>query len=338
MFSQEKVQISNQMIFNSKEIEKSLKEKGVYEKDFYQIKLWTENAQFKEKAENFDENLMFAIQNKDKNMPFLGIVNYIFKRDGYCLNTYLNGDKYFGYYKNDQRNKQGIYEYKSKKEENHILYQYYYGLWKDDLFNGYGMYLWLKEKDKIMPFNDFESANFYTFLGISEKGKFQKGALLGKDKNNYFVYYGNFSPKGKKEGEKCFYYDSNLEELCYGTFNNGKFIEGFVGKFNQKGVLAMLIKYTKSKLKKTSKIKKIIPSEERISKTLTMIRNVLMSKDYFGMVYEEIGKIIKFRDEKMNNINILSDNYAQIMSCFSSFNKVSLCKDIEKNIEFLDII
>ena len=63
-----------------------------------------------------------------------------------------------------------------------------------------------------------------------------------------------------------------------------------------------------------------------------MIRNVLMSKDYFGMVYEEIGKIIKFRDEKMNNIKIImSEDYRKIIECFK-FNKISLCKDIEKTI------
>ena len=135
------------------------------------------------------------IQNKDESLPFLGIVNYYFKREGYCLNTYLNEDKYFGYYNSDQRNKQGIYQFKPIKQGNKILYQYYYGLWKNDYFNGFGIYLWL---------------------------------------------------------------------------------------------------------------------------------------------YEEIGKIIKFRDESMTNFDmIITDKYTQVMSCFSTFNKISLCKDIETNIEFI---
>ena len=343
MLPPQEVQLTNQIKFSSNEIEKSLKEKGEYKKDFFVVKLWTEIDQinqFKEKSElNDDENLMFAIHNKDKNVPFLGIVNYIFKRDGYCLDTYPNGDIYFGYFKNDERNKQGIYEYKPKKEQNQVLYQYYYGLWKNDLFNGYGMYLWLKENENKIPFNDFEDANFYAFLGNSTKGIFQKGTLLRKEKNNYFVYYGDFSPKGKKEGNKCFYYNSNLEEILYGTFKKNKFIEGFVGKFNQDGNLTMLIKYSRSKVKKSSKIKNIAPNEEQISKSLTMIRNVLMSKDYFGIIYEEIGKIIKFRNENMNNIDILlTDKYSKVMSCFSTFNNASLCKDIEKNVEFYEII
>ena len=101
----------------------------------------------------------------------------------------------------------------------------------------------------------------------------------------------------------------------------------------------MLIKYSRSKVKKSSKIKNIAPNEEQISKSLTMIRNVLMSKDYFGIIYEEIGKIIKFRNENMNNIDILlTDKYSKVMSCFSTFNNASLCKDIEKNVEFYEII
>ena len=239
---------------------------------------------------------------------------------------------------NDQRNKQGIYEYKPKKEKNTILYSYYYGLWKNDLFHGYGTYLWLEESENKIPFNNFEKANFYAFTGISTKGEFEKGAYLRKDNNKYFVYFGTFSPTKKKEGKNCFYYISNLEEICYGTFKNGKFVEGYVGKFNQNGTISQLFKYKRIKFKKTSKIKNLNPKNEKYSKTLLMIRNVLMSKDYFGIIYEEIGKIVKFRNEKMNVMDmIFSDKYVEVMGCFSTFNNISLYKDIEKNVEFFDI-
>ncbi len=339
MFFPEILQTSNPIKFNPKEIEKAFQENNIFEKDEFIIKLWNENNKIKEgqEEEQSDENLMFAIQNKDKIFPFLGVVNYIFKREGYCLNTYFNGDVYFGYFKNDERNKQGIYEYKPKKEKNEILYQYYYGLWKNDLFNGYGIYLWLKENENTIPFNNFENSNFYAFVGISSKGQFEKGAFLRKENNKYSVYFGTFSATGKKEGKNCFYYNSNLEELCYGTFKNGKFIEGFVSKFNQNGVIKMLIRYKRIKHKKTSKVKNLNPKEDKYSKNLSMIRNVLMSMDYFGIIYEEIGKIIKFRNEKMNNIDmIISEKYIQVMGCFNTFNKISLYKDIEKNVEFFD--
>ncbi len=335
MLHPEEVQQSNPIKFDPNEIIASLKEKKIYEKDTFIIKPWGEFI--KKVEEKDDENLMFVIQNKDKTVPFLGVVNYIFKREGYCLNTYTNGDIYFGFFTSDQRNKQGIYEYKPKKVENEILYQYYYGLWKNDLFNGNGIYLWLKEKPKTKPFNNFDNSNFYAFVGQSTKGVFEKGALLRKDNDNYFVYYGTLSPTGKKDGNNCFYYNSNLEELSYGNFKNGRFMEGYVGKFNENGTLQRLIKYKRGT--KTAKIKPVKPNKEKCSKTLEMIRNVLMSDNYFGNLYDEIKNIIKFRNQKMNKIDtILSDEYIRVMNSFSSFNNVTLCKDIEKNVEFYEII
>jgi hypothetical protein len=335
MLNPEDVQHSNPLKFNPKDIKASLKEKKVYEKDNFTIKTWGEFNEISEEKD--DDDLMFIIQNKDKTLPFLGVVNYIFKREGYCLNTYANGDIYFGFFASDQRNRQGIYEYKPKKVENEILYQYYYGLWKNDLFNGNGIYLWLKEKEDTKPFNKFDNSNFYAFVGQSTKGVFEKGALLKKEKNSYLVYYGTLSPKGKKEGKNCFYFNSNSEELCYGTYENGRFIEGFVGKFNNNGTIKRLIKY--KRLKKTAKIKGVNPQKEPCSKTLEMIRNVLMSENYFGIIYEEIKQIINYRNEKMNNVDIfLSDEYTKVMDCFNTFNKVTICKDIENNVEFYEII
>ena len=335
MITSEAVQTAIPIKFNTSEIQKSLKEKGMYEKDTFTIKLWTEIQEMKDNNDENEDYLMFAIQNNEEKLSFLGVVNFYFKRDGYCLNKYLNGDLYFGYYSSDQRNKQGIYQFKPKKKENKILYQYYYGIWKNDYFSGNGIYLWLTEKENIIPFNNFDNSNFYAFVGNSKKGKFEKGALLRKENNNYFVYYGTFSLSGEKEGNKCFYYNSNLEELLYGTFKKGKFIEGYVAKFDENGILYKLIKYKKSKSKKEEKIDNINPRREKKARTMTLIRDVLMSKDYFGILYEEIGKIIKFRDEKMNNLDIIvSDKYVQVMSCFSTFNKVSICADIENNVEF----
>ena len=333
-------QITDPIHFIPKEIEKSIKEKGVYEKDTFIIKIWTDYKHQNEETEGSYENddLMFAIQNKDKNLYFLGVVNYIFKREGYCINTYSNGDIYFGYFRNDQRNKQGIYEYKPKKEKNKNIYSYYYGLWKNDLLHGYGTYLWLEESENNISFNNFEKSNFYAFSGISTKGEFEKGALIRKDNNKYFVYFGTFSPTKKKDGKNCFYYISNLEELCYGTFKNGKFVEGYVAKFSQNGTLTRLIKYKRIKNKKSSKVKNLNPKDEKYSKSISMIRNVLMSKDYFGIIYKEFGKMVKFRNEKMNNIDmIFSDKYIEVMGCFSTFNNITLYKDIEKNVEFFDI-
>jgi hypothetical protein len=327
------IQSSIPISFKTKEIEQSLKSTGIYKKGTFIIKQLTDFDHFRQDDEfvSAEEDYVFALQNKDPKTPFLGVVNYYFKREGYCLNTYLNGDIYFGYYKNDLRNKQGLYSFKPTKKENNLLSQFYYGLWENDLFNGNGIYLWLKEKEDKAPFSDYDNANFEAFVGNSNEGKFKKGALISKEGKNYFVYYGNFTNDGKKEGNKCFYYSSNLERLCYGTFENGIFIEGYVGNFDKNGKLSGLIIYKKDgDNTKGEKIK--LKKEPEIENSLIKIREIILNKNYLNMIYEEFAKIIKFRDEKMNNIEIImTEEYGTIIKSFQ-FNKITLCEDIENNI------
>ena len=247
MHTPNQIQSSSPISFKTLEIEQSLKSTGIFKKGTFIIKQLTDFDHFRQDDEfvSAEEDYVFALQNKDPKTPFLGVVNYYFKREGYCLNTYSNGDIYFGYYKNDLRNRQGLYSFKPTKNKNNILSQFYYGLWENDLFNGNGIYLWLKEKEDKAPFSDYDNANFEAFVRNSSEGKFKKGALISKEGKNYYVYYGNFTDDGKKEGNKCFYYSSNLERLCYGTFENDIFIEGYVGNFDKKGNLNALIIYKK---------------------------------------------------------------------------------------------
>ena len=327
------IQSSIPISFKTKEIEQSLKSTGIYKKGTFIIKQLTDFDHFRQDDEfvSAEEDYVFALQNKDPKTPFLGVVNYYFKREGYCLNTYSNGDIYFGYYKNDLRNRQGLYSFKPTKNKNNILSQFYYGLWENDLFNGNGIYLWLKEKEDKAPFSDYDNANFEAFVGNSSEGKFKKGALISKEGKNYYVYYGNFTDDGKKEGNKCFYYSSNLERLCYGTFENDIFIEGYVGNFVKKGNLNALIIYKKDgENTKGEKIK--LKKEPEIENSLIKIREIILNKNYLNMIYEEFAKIIKFRDEKMNNIEIImTEEYGTIIKSFQ-FNKITLCEDIENNI------
>ena len=327
------IQSSIPISFKTKEIEQSLKSTGIYKKATFIIKQLADFDHFRQDDEfvSAEEDYVFALQNKDPKTPFLGVVNYYFKREGYCLNTYSNGDIYFGYYKNDLRNRQGLYSFKPTKNKNNILSQFYYGLWENDLFNGNGIYLWLKEEENKIPFSDYDNANFEAFVGNSSEGKFKKGALISKEGKNYYVYYGNFTDDGKKEGNKCFYYSSNLERLCYGTFENDIFIEGYVGNFDKKGNLNALIIYKKDgENTKGEKIK--LKKEPEIENSLIKIREIILNKNYLNMIYEEFAKIIKFRDEKMNNIEIImTEEYGTIIKSFQ-FNKITLCEDIENNI------
>ena len=287
---------------------------------------------------------MYILKNKFNNLPFIGVVNYEFKREGYCINSYLNGDEYFGYYINDLRNKQGLYIYKPKFEiGNKILRQYYFGLWENDYKEGRGIYLWLNEirdnknrniinNKSYNPFNNFEKANFYAYIGLLKKNKFTKGTLLKKENDNYFVFHGSLQNL-KKNGKNCFYYSAKLEQILYGTFKDDKFIDGFVGKYDDNGQIKDIIKY---KNKTIINKDKFLPNDniEELSQKLITFRNIIMSKDYFGILYKVFKDAIDFKNKNMNNIDIFnSDLYIDLMDVESSYNQVSIFKDIEKHIK-----
>lgn len=329
------IQIEPKLHFKSNEIEDSLQKNGVYKSGTITLYQLLEFDQYIPQEEYIppEEDYVFAMENKDENLPFIGVVNFNFERFGYCLNTYINGDIYFGFYYKDIINKKGLYSYKPQIQNEFKLSQYYLGEWKNNLLEGKGIYLWIKDHvDNTASFNEFINPTFDAFVGVSEKGLFKKGVLLKYIDNNFLMYYGGFSPEGKKEGNSCFYYSNKLDKICYGTYKDNIFIEGFVGKFNEGGKLNDLIIYKKDKNKTHSEGEKLKINEyKNIENIMTNFRKIIFSKNYFKMIYEEFDKVLKFRDEKMKNINILTENkYGEIVELFES-NKISLYEDIAKN-------
>ena len=274
---------------------------------------------------------MFIIKIEGET-PFLGVVNGMFEREGFGVNTYSNGDIYFGYFSENQRNKHGIYSYKPKLENNFILSEYYYGMWKDDYRDGYGIYLWLRENKSNEPFNNFETSSFKAYIGNISKDIFTKGTLLIKSENNYYIYHGQFNSEGKKHGDLSFFYSAQKELLLYGTFDNDIFISGYIAKFTGEGNIIKINKYFNGKIeeKNESNSKEI----EIVEKIMFNFRNIIMSKDYFGDIYKEFKEVNKFREKNMNNLEILnSDRYIDIMKAAVGYNKISIFRDIEKYVE-----
>ena len=316
----------NKIQFDKRDILKKIKSYQKYQSGNTTIIRW---------EDDFDFDIeKYILKNKTNNLPFLGVVNGEFKRDGYCLNTYSNGDEYLGYYINDVRNKQGLYIYKPKFETGNkiLLRQYYFGLWENDIKQGKGIYLWLKDNKNNMynksynPFNNFEKANFEAYIGLFDQNKYTKGTLIQKRDNNYFVFHGFFN-NSKKNGKNCYYYTAKLEEVVYGTFKDDIFIEGFVGKFNEEGDLKNMVEYKKKKIieKNNDNINK------EIAKKLMTFRNVILSQDYFGILYNIFKDAIDFKNENMKDVDIFnSDLYIDLMDVASSYNHCSIFKDIEK--------
>ena len=322
----------NKIHFNTKDIEKKLNSNKKYQTNNTTIIRWEDDMN--------PDTKMYVLKNKFNNLPFIGVVNYDFKREGYCVNKYLNGDEYFGNYSNDLRNRQGIYIYKPKYETGKIiLRQYYFGLWENDLKQGRGIYVWLKEdknnsknsynNKSYNPFNNFDKANFDAYVGNFDKNKFTKGSLLKKEGDNYFVFHGWFL-NSKKNGKNCFYYSAKLEEILYGTFKDDKFIEGFVGKFDDNGDLKNLIKYKNKSIIEKDKFE---PSddEKEVAKKILTFRNIIMSQDYFGILYNKFKDAIDFKNANMNNVELFnSELYLDLLDIAALYNQVSIFKDIEK--------
>ena len=325
----------NKIHFNTKDIEKKLNSNKKYQTNNTTIIRWEDEMN--------PDTKMYVLKNKFNNLPFIGVVNYDFKREGYCVNKYLNGDEYFGNYSNDLRNRQGIYIYKPKYETGKIiLRQYYFGLWENDLKQGRGIYVWLKEdknnsknsynNKSYNPFNNFDKANFDAYVGNFDKNKFTKGTLLKKEGDNYFVFHGWFL-NSKKNGKNCFYYSAKLEEILYGTFKDDKFIEGFVGKFDDNGDLKNLIKYKNKSIIEKDKFE---PSddEKEVAKKILTFRNIIMSQDYFGILYDKFKDAIDFKNANMNNVEVFnSELYLDLLDIAASYNQASIFKNIEKHLK-----
>ena len=317
-------QEQNKIIFDKSLIFKSLDKFGEYKNEKLKttIKKWEDD----DVASN-----MFIIK-IEGDCSFLGVINGLFEREGFGVNTYSNGDYYFGYFSENERNKHGIYSYKPKIENNNILSEYYYGSWKDNYKDGYGIYLWLKENKSTKSFSDFSNSSFKAYIGNISRDVFTKGTLLIKSFDNYFVYHGTFNSEGKKHGDLSFFYSAQKELLLYGTFENDNFISGFISTFNDEGNLIKICKYNNGEMVERKDINQI--EIDIVEKIMFNFRNVIMSKDYFGDAYKEFGNVVKFKEKHMNNLDILnSDKYIDIMNAVVRYNKITIFKDIENYVE-----
>ena len=317
-------QEQNKIIFDKSLIFKSLDKFGEYKNEKLKttIKKW----------EDDDVTSNMFIIKIEGDCSFLGVINGLFEREGFGVNTYSNGDYYFGYFSENERNKHGIYSYKPKIENNNILSEYYYGSWKDNYKDGYGIYLWLKENKSTKSFSDFSNSSFKAYIGNISRDVFTKGTLLIKSFDNYFVYHGTFNSEGKKHGDLSFFYSAQKELLLYGTFENDNFISGFISTFNDEGNLIKICKYNNGEMVERKDINQI--ELDIVEKIMFNFRNVIMSKDYFGDVYKEFGNAVKFKEKHMNNLDILnSDKYIDIMNAVVRYNKITIFKDIENYVE-----
>ena len=287
--------------------------------------------------ENNNINLRKKENNKEKeNIPENSINDKIIfmndeEKEGYCVNKYDNGDCYFGYYDNDLRNHHGFYYYRPININDYKLNRSYFGLWKNDMRNGYGIYLWAKLKEKQKFYGDFDNSNFKAYVGIFNSDNLAKGTYLSKEGNDYFVYHGTFSENNKKRGKNCFYYSSNLEELLYGSFEENEFIEGYIAKFNDEGEINDIVKYNNNNGEKLERNNK----NEAIKELMITFRDCIISKDYFGIIYNVFSNILEFKDKYLFDIDVINTNKnSEFLHLCQTYKKITIYQDIEKYVKY----
>ena len=306
-----------------KKINDSIAENGEYNDGFVSIKKWEGN--------NNLGNYLVEIAKDDSQ--FVGILNSRLEKEGYGFYRFSNNDIYFGSFKYDERNYNGFYIWPQEEKNGKIHTESYHGFWKDNKKYKYGIYLWLDEDEDN---EDFEKANFSAYVGKFDGNNFIRGTFLKKSEDNYYVYHGNFTPDGKKNDEKAFFYSSSLDRLFHGKIENDIFKNGYVVYFNSDSGLIDNIVYCD--FEKNTELKNISMKEDIKIEDLKneedetlLFRNVILSIDYFGHIYKTYKDTVKFIIEEMGEIKVFEDKekYPNLIKAVVAYNKNNIYFDIE---------
>jgi len=314
--------------FDSSVISSLSEDKKEYKKDNITITLLKGGKKIKR----------YIFQNSDNVLPFSGVVNGSLKRNGYCINKYENGDIYFGHYKKDLKDKNGLYSYNPIVDGKFRLSEYYFGSYENDLKNGKGIYLWIKERESKKEFANYKRASFSVFIGDFKDDSLIKGVLfqrkIKKVGEDLLFYYGGLNSEGLKHGENSFFYCYELGILYFGKYKNDKFINGFIGKLDENDNIIDMAHYYKKK----SHPKETISSEEfkKYSEIMSDFLKVIKGRNYFKEMYDIFNEVNEFRDLYKTQIDIYNkdkEKMNEVENTLNKYNLITICEDIENNIK-----
>ena len=267
------------------------------------------------------------------NIKFVGVLNKLFERDGYGVHEFANGDKYFGFFKNDQRNFNGIYYWPSEVKNGRLLSEMYYGFWKNNKKEKNGIYIWLDEPND--GDKNFDNTNLEAYVGRFEEGTYLKGTYLQKIEDDYHLYYGKFTKEGLKNDEGGFFYSSNLDRLFHGKVVNDVFVEGYITFFDSdEGKLESIVYANFDKDFNVTNIilEKDLQEDEKQEegKLCSRFRDVILGIDYFGELYQKIKEITDFTENDMKNSEIFNDQekFPSVIRLAVAYSKNNIDKDI----------
>ena len=311
---------------DKKEINAAIEKNGKYENEKTLIRKW-----------EGDDSDSYIAQITNNKLTFIGILNGKFEREGYGLNNFSNGDQYFGYYENNQRNRHGIYFFSPTRRNGMIHEELYYGYWKDNQKDNHGLYLWMDEPENNY---DFSKSNFDVYIGDLKEDRYTKGTYLTKKNDEYYLYYGLFDESGRKTDKNAMFYSSS-DRLIKGEIVSDNFIEGYVAFFNSETGLLSSFNYCKFgsdgtviNLKQEKDLVEEIGNVDKIKNEMILFRNVILEEDYFTDIYERYKQIRGFIKEHMNSIEVLDDKekFPEIIKLCVGYNSLNLYAEIEKKV------
>ena len=320
---------SDTSIYLDKEkILESISSSGEYKTDNTKIIKWSG----KEGLENF------IISVSIKGISFLGVLDKVLVRNGYGIHNFANGDKYFGYYRDDKRNFNGIYYWPKEEKDGRVKQEIYYGFWKDNFIEDNGMYIWLDEPKEEKNKN-FDNTNLEAYVGNFQNGNYSLGTYLQKTGDDYYLYYGKFTQDGKKNDESGFFYSAKFDRLFHGKIENDVFIKGYVAYFNPDEGTIENIAYVN--FDKDLKVSNIIldkdlqkDEKENESKLCSRFRDVILGIDYFGELYNKVKDITKYIDENMHDMDIYKneEKYPLMINLAVAYSRNNINADIKNKV------
>ena len=311
---------------DKEKILEAINKDGKYQTDEIKVSKW----------DGGEETESYLVEIKKANIKFNGVLNKTFERDGYGIHHFENGDLYFGFFREDKRNFNGVYFWPPEEKNGRILSEIYYGYWKDNLKDSNGIYIWLDESKNN---RDFDNTNLEAYVGKFEDGLYSIGTYLQKTADDYYLYYGKFTKNGAKNDENGFFYSSNLDRLFHGKIDNDVFIHGYVVYFDSEaGTIQTIIH---ANFDKDSKVTNIIlekdlqeDEKEKESQLCSRFRDVILGIDYFGELYQKIKDVSNFVQENMGDVNIFNDNikFPLMIKLAVAYSRNNIDKDIENKV------
>ena len=324
-------------------IEEKISSSGEFNSDGIMIKKW---SLINDENENSDNSSQRKVQNKylaslqKGGFSYNGTLNENFQRDGYGLEIFPNGDKYFGQYISDQRNEKGIYFFSGDKTDdsnniNNLQSECYLGQWKNNLKDKNGIYIWMDQ-----PENNFEydNADFDAYIGEFEEEKYIRGTYLCKNKNDYYLYHGNFDKDGKRSDNNAYFFSSKSNKIFHGNVKQDILVSGYLGSFDEDGDKIINIMYCKfnedGSVNEVIEQKKLNEEDiEKEKKNITNFKTVISDGDCFGKIYSKFTNIKTKIDRIDDLVGVLEreENIEEIQKILNKYSKKNIYFYIEEN-------